>query len=168
MWRHGKNEKTMTNRPHHPDCFCYACEEWDRTMARDAKEQAEEPLPRTTCSAWVAVSERLPADFQMVLMSGRHLGYYVGSIRDGRWRVYTPLHSGDGRRIMIEDIPSPEYWMPLPHLPNVKVVAPPSEGEACNQGDQSNPERQPDSERDGGCPPTACSLSSSFEERSGE
>ena len=31
----------MTNRPHHPDCFCYACEEWDRTTARAAKEQAE-------------------------------------------------------------------------------------------------------------------------------
>ena len=100
--------KGLGGYPRCPECL----------NSRTAKEQAEEPLPRTTCSAWVAVSERLPADFQMVLMSGRHLGYYVGSIRDGRWRVYTPLHAGDGRRIMIEDIPSPEYWMPLTHLPN--------------------------------------------------
>lgn len=42
---------------------------------------------------------------------------------------------------------------------NVRVVAPPSEGEASNLGSESNPQRQPDSERDGGCSPTPCSPS---------
>jgi len=51
-------------------------------------------------------------------------------------------------------------------MSNVRVVAPPSEGEPCNQGEESNLERQPDSERDGGCSPTACSASSLFGEDS--
>ena len=69
---------------------------------------------------WVACSDRLPEDFETVFMRGRDLGCFTGSRRAGKWRVYTPLNAADGRRIMIEDLPSPEYWMPIPSLPNSK------------------------------------------------
>ncbi len=99
----------------------------------DAKEQTDDRLPRTPCSAWVACSERIPADFQMVLMQGRDLGYFVGSLRDGRWRVYTPLNAADGRRIMVEDLPSPEHWMQIPSLPNATAQLPPRSGPNSKQ-----------------------------------
>ena len=91
-----------------------------QTVAAGAIEPPMSGSERRPCSAWIACSERLPPDFQRVLMDGRDLGCYVGSLRDGRWRVYTPLDAGGGRRIMVEDLPAPEYWMPLPPLPNSK------------------------------------------------
>jgi hypothetical protein len=69
---------------------------------------------------WVECSERLPADFDRVVIQGSGLGCFVGSLYKGIWRVDTPLNAEDGRRVMIEidgspRLPQPERWMPLPN-----------------------------------------------------
>jgi hypothetical protein len=92
----------------------------NQTLSKPSRtEQGRgEGLSSSVLFGWVACSERLPEDFEMVFMRGRDLGCFTGSRRDGKWRVHTPLNAADGRRIMIEDLPSPEYWMPIPSLPN--------------------------------------------------
>ena len=78
------------------------------------------PLGGDALFGWIECSERLPADFDCVVFTGRNLGCFTGSRYKGEWRVYTPLNAADGRRIMIPvtDLPEPTHWMPLPSLPN--------------------------------------------------
>ena len=94
------------------------------------------PVASTDLFGWVECSERLPADFDHVLVHGSGLGCFVGSIYKGKWRVNTPLNADDGRRIMIEldggpRLPQPERWMPLPpHQPKAREPSPEKEDDA--------------------------------------
>lgn len=73
----------MTDRPHHIDCFCYACEEWDRTMARAAKEKADDRLARMDCSEsfvpapeslWLVIVE---CRYNVVSVCASGRGFYI-------------------------------------------------------------------------------------------
>lgn len=83
-----------------------------------ADKTAVEGPAASTCSPWIECSDRLPPDFERVAVYGIHLGYFVASRRNGKWRIMTPLRSSDGRQIMVEDCEEPTRWMPLYPLEN--------------------------------------------------
>ena len=73
---------------------------------------------------WIPVAERLPENFEVVAVIGVGLGILTGSVRDGAWRIHTPLNEQDGRRIMIECCEPVTHWTPLPSLPNTLLSDP--------------------------------------------
>ncbi len=64
---------------------------------------------------WTKCADRMPPDFECVLIRGRELGLFVGSLKRGVWRVHTPMQLPDGRRVQVEldDDDSVDEWAPI-------------------------------------------------------
>jgi hypothetical protein len=75
-------------------------------------------------SPWVECEDRLPEDFERVVVYGLFLGTFIGSVKAGEWRIETPLRHDDGRRIMVTDCEPPTRWAPIPAKENANMEAP--------------------------------------------
>jgi hypothetical protein len=103
----------------------------DTENQKPAKETAEEPLPRTTCSTWVRTTDRLPGEpgeqTGVLMWSSEWATWLKGMVTrwmDGscEWSIY---NQQDDRYHDWGHVP--EYWM-SPILPNTTAQTPPNSG----------------------------------------
>ena len=77
----------MDKRPHATDCFCYKCEAEQFSAARAAKDEADERLARTACSAWLDPETDPPTKTGKILIWIEGIGPSIVNVEE-RWMCY--------------------------------------------------------------------------------